>query len=237
MALNDISKLEVTDAMLGDLTTVANSVDSLAKLVSATDGADRHVGIGAVAKAIAPKLEVSTAEAREMLFALFNIYQAQTQLDLSAQATVDLMLRSLEMAAEKDLVQLAKRWKAAAPKIVAALGQLHSDHPLVIASKAYRVATSRQYELVEMRIFTDLRPVFNEAGDSILQAVITHVLSIDYHDGTDHRVIQFNLDANDVKDLKEMCARAERKATVVKRDLRELPWPTTVFREPTEPRE
>jgi hypothetical protein len=141
---------------------------------------------------------------------LLNVYLAQTQLKLSPDAIARLISDSLHSATAQEHQELAKRWDEARPAITAALKKLGPDHPLVIASKAYRVAISRQYELIEMRIYTDIRPVFNEAGDSIHQAVVTHVLSIDYHDGTDHRVVQFNLDANDVRDLKEMCERAER---------------------------
>jgi len=81
---------------------------------------------------------------------------------------------------------------------------------------------------------TDLRPVFNEAGDRIVQSVISHVLSIDYHDGMDHRVIQFSLDAGRLAELKEDCERAIRKAAVLKRDLASAPWPVSVFRDSVE---
>ena len=67
-----------------------------------------------------------------------------------------------------------------------------------------------------------------------MQSVVSHTLSIDYHDGPDHRVIQFTLDATDIADLKKQCERAQNKSAVVKRDLKCLPWPTSVFREPTD---
>jgi hypothetical protein len=234
MALDDLPLLDISEGMLTDVTALVETADLLEKLVSASAEVGQQVGISAVAKAVAFKLEISTAKAREPLAALLNLHFALKGWKRTPEVGVKRISQSLRASSDTEHKALGKQWEQSSPKIIAALTRLTPDHPLAVASKAYLVAMSRQYELVEMRIFTDLRPVFNDAGDAILQSVITHVLSLDYHEGPTHRVIQFNLDANDVKDLKEMCARAERKGAVVKRELEKQPWPTTVFREPTE---
>ncbi len=211
------------------------SADRLPQIEALSAEIEPQIGTAAIAKQIAGRTGLTTSELRRLLVSLLNVYHTQVRLKLTPEGTVDAISDNLRRVAKtSESQERVKIWDKAKAKIIETLRKLYPDHPLETAYKAYRVATARQYELVGMRIFTDARPVFNEAGDAIVQTIISHVLSLDYHDGHQHRVVQFNLDATDVTDLKEMCERAVLKAGIIKRDLKASPWPTTIFREPTD---
>ncbi len=61
--------------------------------------------------------------------------------------------------------------------------------------------------------------------------VISHTLSLEYHEGPRHREVRLSLDAEDVGLLRELCEQAEREAMILKRDLNKAPWPTSILQE------
>lgn len=235
MSLDEV-RLILKKETIEELETLARAAGELRAIIAAAAEIAPQIGTPPVARLIARKLGKPIWELRSILAAVLNFYRTSVNLELNVADTAEAVSRALRHAAKTDEDEARiKIWESAKDRIVQAAGQLQPDHPLVSAQKALRVAASRQYELVDMRIFTDARPVFNEAGDAILQMIITHVLSLDYHSGHDHRVIQFTLDAADLAELTKLCERAARKAAVVKRDLKVASWPTAIFREPVKP--
>jgi hypothetical protein len=235
MPLDEV-RLDLKKDALDELDGLARVADKLKLIVTAAADIPPHIGTLPVARLIAVKLDTPVWELRPILGAILNFYRTSVNLELNAAGTAEAISRNLSRIAksEEDKSRL-RTWEAAKERIVEAASLLLPDHPLVAAQKALRVAAARQYELVDTRIFTEARPVFNEAGDAIIQTVITHVLSLDYHDGHSHRVMQFNLDAVELAELGKLCERAARKAAVIKRDLKTAPWPTFIFREPAKP--
>ncbi len=231
-------RLNLNKGDLEELAAIASEANRLSDIISAAAHVGPRIGVRAVAEEIFGIIGLHEADLRLLLIGLLNLYYTQTRLELDSEATVELVSHNLKrLAKSQDEKELVASWDSEKQKIASALAQLSPDHPVVGASKALRVITSRQYDFVRMKVFTDVRPVFNEAGDTIVQSIIAHVLSIDYHDGQDHHVIQFTLDAEDIADLKKECERAELKGSVLKRDLKQLAWPTSVFREPAKPAE
>jgi hypothetical protein len=225
---------------LEELAAIASESNRLSTIISAAGRVGPRVGIRAVAEEIASDVGMDEADLRPILVGLVNLYQTQTRLKLDASMIVGVVSHNLQRLAKSldlDDKGVCDSWENAKPKIASALAQLAPDHPILGAAKALRVITSRQYDFVTMKVLTDVRPVFNEKGDVIVQSIIAHVLSIDYHDGQDHHVIQFTLDAQDIADLKKECERAEQKSSVLKQDLKAVDWPTSVFREPIKPAE
>jgi hypothetical protein len=234
MALDKLPEIEANEDMLDDVSVVLDNVELLDKLVKSSEEVGHQIGLYSMAGAVAQKLKKSPSRIRKIVECLLNLHKFKENLECTSADVVKVLSNSLHAAPNKEYEEIAKRWDDATPKIVAATDKLHSDHPLVTANKAYSDAISHQYVLTSMELFTDIRPIFNDAGDSILEAVVTHVLSFDYHEGNTHREIKFSLDAIDVKELKELCEKAELKGGVIKNDLKGLSWPTTVFRESTE---
>jgi hypothetical protein len=85
--------------------------------------------------------------------------------------------------------------------------------------------------MVSIDLFTDARPVFNNSGDKVLLTIISHVISLEYHEGPEHRQIHLSLDAEDLSMLRYLCEEAEEKAAIFKRGLQQTPWPTSILHE------
>ena len=72
-------------------------------------------------------------------------------------------------------------------------------------------------------IITDVRPVFNDAATEIDELVITHMLSVDYTDGTQHKtVLTLAMDQEDVAQLQAQCERAAQKVLTLKNGFKDF---------------
>jgi hypothetical protein len=230
----DRINLDLPREAIADLVAMARLGGKIPQIVEVAKTATPKVGVYAIARELSPALGLARSDLANYIITLLNLYRTKVRLHLSSRKTVDAVSDHILRDQSKDTGETdLSVWNSAKDYVLHALDNLNEDHPLNASSKAYSVATSRQYELVDIRVFTDARPVFNSEGDKIVQNVITYVLSIDYHDKHEHRVIQFSLDSQDLSELKDVITRAEKKTTTIKRDFSTMPWPTIVFREKT----
>jgi hypothetical protein len=81
-----------------------------------------------------------------------------------------------------------------------------------ITRKAAGVLLDQDHIFFSARILTDLRPVFNEAGNSVDAAVIVHNLRIHYGENGDHKDFYVALDTSEIQSLREVLDRADKKA-------------------------
>lgn len=227
-------RLELRAEAIDELSSLSQNVARLPIILAEVASLPRQVGVNAVSQRLATKLNMDSAELRSILVAILNFYKTSLRYKITISETADAVSEYLKRVEPEFYPDLPEEWDAAKAKVVESASLLYADHPLVTAQKAFTVATSRQYELVDVRIFTDMRPVFSDSGESILQSVVSYVLSLDYHDCHDHKVIQFTLDAEDIGLLKGLCERAEKKSAVIKNEFQSMAWPTTVLREPHE---
>jgi len=83
---------------------------------------------------------------------------------------------------------------------------------LKITMKALGVLVDQDHAFYHARILTDIRPVFNDKGDSVDAAVVVHNLRIHYGENSDHKDFYVALDASDIQSLREVLDRADAKA-------------------------
>lgn len=83
---------------------------------------------------------------------------------------------------------------------------------LSITTKAMGVVVDQDRIFYSAKILTDVRPVFDEKGDSVDAAVIVHNLRIHYGQDGDHKDFYVALDTSDLQDLREVLDRADVKA-------------------------
>ena len=229
MAITEI-RLDLDEDAVEEVSKLASSADRLAQIISLSSDMQPQVGTIKLSRQLAQRMNLDISEVRALVTALLNFHRTQGRLKLDSAATADAIEQNLSKTdAGKKRLPL---WQEAKAKIVGAIAGLNSEHPLIASAKALQVATSRQYDLVDMRIFTDARPVFNDAGTRVIHTVISHVLSLDYHDCHDHRILQLTMDAGDLIELKELCERATKKANILKNDLERAGWSVSIFREP-----
>jgi len=92
---------------------------------------------------------------------------------------------------------------------------LDLDKPLGVTAKALDVMTEHDRVFCGARILSDIRPVFAANPESAESAVIIHNLQIGFHQGGEHKEFYVALDTNDVKELKKVIERAEKKTTAL----------------------
>jgi hypothetical protein len=83
---------------------------------------------------------------------------------------------------------------------------------LNVTSKALDILTDAERVFYSAKILTDVRPVFDDEGNKIEGAVIMHNLRIHFGQDNDHRDFFVALDTNDIKELRVVLDRADKKA-------------------------
>lgn len=96
-----------------------------------------------------------------------------------------------------------------------ALAQLLNQSLLTSSTKVVDLAFDSPNALQEIRINTDVRPVFSDSADSVLGAAIMHRLMIEISDARGTTEIEIVLTDADLKRVKEVAERALTKASII----------------------
>lgn len=182
--------------------------------------------------AISRRLKVESESVGSAITALRMLRRLQQALDLDVEELIERLTTSLGKDAPSNWrSQYLDRWTVSCHLVAEVLNLLVADHPLVLLWKSESLAGAHGNLLSESVILTDIRPVFNHAGDKVVQTVVSHVLLIDYLSGQDHKRIELALDATDISELKDACERAKRKSGTIRAALPNLSWPTSIPRD------
>jgi len=92
---------------------------------------------------------------------------------------------------------------------------LDFDSSLGVTAKAVDVMTEHANIFCDARILSDIRPVFTGSPETTSSALIVHNLRIAYHTNGEHKEFYVAMDANDIKRLKQVITRADRKTAVL----------------------
>lgn len=87
-----------------------------------------------------------------------------------------------------------------------------SDHVLELTTKANAVMTDYDNLFIHAKILTDARPIFNDDATKIEGIGITHALRIHFLHNQEHMDFFATLDSIDLKKLKVIVDRAEKKS-------------------------
>lgn len=219
--------IEFDAEVLQDLVYLAHQADTLQDIAAKASEVRKGATFAQIEKHVCSAIQAPQVHIERVLLILQNIYRTLTRMRLDTKKFVDEIALSLEEQVEKSGNKTdLKTWREAQDKILETINAMGADHPLFLARKAERLAGARHNIISEMRILTDLRPVFNQAGDQIVQAIVTHTLFIEYFDGMARRRIEFGLDAAEVAELRHICQRAEGKAVTLREALKTMSWPT-----------
>jgi hypothetical protein len=197
-------------------------------VVNRSKGLPPAASITGFSSRVARELALDAALVANIVTTLWQLKNLQQDARLETAAFVATLKRSLEsrpVLGAKNEQQRQKwedKWKNVAPVLSAALDAIDDDHPLLTSAKATLLAYSQQNLFLSAQVLTDVRPVFNAAGDKIVETVITHTLLVRYRADNEPRLITFALDQQDLVTLRKQCERAERKSTVAKNSLKDL---------------
>ena len=88
---------------------------------------------------------------------------------------------------------------------------LLSVQSLTLASRARGLLLETERHATEFRIVSDIRPVFDKPGTTILGAIVMHSLRISYHEQKGSAALFVSLDSDDLKELSSVARRALEK--------------------------
>lgn len=87
---------------------------------------------------------------------------------------------------------------------------------VILLARANALQRDHEHIFHDAKILTDLRPVFHDVSQQPKHFVIQHTLKIIFHDGSKHEEVYMALDLNDLKRLRAVIDRAEKKAVSLK---------------------
>jgi hypothetical protein len=167
-----------------------------------------------LAEHVATKIpDVKEEDVIQILDALIGLYWGRQSMGLSINEFADLLASQAFDANDPKRANFKKY-----------LGDLLAVEPLVVTSKALDILTEHEHTVHDLRIITDLRPIFKEDPPQKpvnlpAAAVITHTLKISYRRGTQVDEFFLALDDNDIALLKTLIKRAEAKKASLKKVL------------------
>jgi hypothetical protein len=100
------------------------------------------------------------------------------------------------------------QWEA----VMAPLQSLVDDKCVRLAATAIELSYDYANLLRRTKVLTDVRPIFNDAGDGIDGAVVSFTMRLRYSNADGEHDLSIALDENDIKTLQEQCQRAILKA-------------------------
>lgn len=206
----DVRPLHLPKAAIADLVELAGVSDDISAIIEASIGELPAASIDGISARLASKANVDFSIVQTVVTALWNIKNLQRRFGISdGEKLVEQLSRVLKSELEQEDFAT---WQDGMNQIAAALDAMTEDHPITISIKASGLAYAHQHLMINARLITDVRPVFDVSGENIVETVIAHTLALEYTDYFEKKMITFALDSQDVISLRSQCERAERKA-------------------------
>lgn len=190
--------------------SVEDSVLAAAALEKAKSLSIRE--LSANVKAALPSL--TPEDSREVVGTLLSLYSART----SADQRVDPFVTDLLAAAK-----MVRTGETKPPETShQVLKNLLSVQPLSMISKARGLHTDHENTFCQVRILSDLRPVFDvDVKEEPVGFVMAHVLKLGYHHAGKHTSLHIAMDKSDIDSMIVALSRAKDKAATLSRVISE----------------
>lgn len=160
---------------------------------------------------------LSTEQLAEILDTLVALYGVRISAEVSIEEFIVDICEALQSHGSQDF-QLPPE---SVERFSSRLKKFLSIDALNRAAKARVLRYEHERTFCTARIFTDARPVFEDAVGRPEATVIFHMLKIAYHEAGDVKEIYVSLDENDLDELRDVIKRAELKSKALKEALNE----------------
>jgi hypothetical protein len=114
--------------------------------------------------------------------------------------------------------QHLKSWKKLVPRLSAFF---QPDNFFAHVSKAFDLLLERPSVLQNVRVLTELRPIYDEALSESVAILQTNTLVLDYFDGSHQASLYLAMDNSDLESLQSELERARKKIQVSRREATE----------------
>lgn len=155
---------------------------------------------------ITSTVDTDPTELDAILDVLLALYWLRMDLAMSLSDFVDAVTQAM-VATNQPELQPTDTWSARLSSLLQ-----FEDTVGTIAKGAY-LAAQYEHSVHDVEIFTDLRPIFRaDLEAQPAAAIVTHNLKITYHEGSELREFYVALGPRGMRHLRNVVARADRKA-------------------------
>lgn len=201
---------------LQDLGKLLENAEHIEVIENAVRDEAPSYSTSSIASRIAKRLAVPEVTVRSIIRVLANLSRTKHEYKLTPQDVIDMFDRAVTREATKRwLDEHSRLWETTKPLLARLVDRISADHPLMLSQKAELLTFLHQNILRDIRIVTDVRPIFDEDALEVQELIVTHSLVITYSDGARSNKIHFCMDTADVARLRALCDRADLKATTV----------------------
>ncbi len=153
----------------------------------------------------------------DILWSLYSLSLAMADQDISADEFV-VQLTNVMRSSDRTDLKISEESEIA---FSSHLKRLLSVESLTLSAKALGLRNDYQRSYCDIRILTDIRPVFGSPAEKPLGAFVEHTLKIEYHEDGEHKEFYVALDNEDLGKIRKALDRAESKTAALKSVIRE----------------
>ena len=203
---------------LADLVALSGRLKEIQKSLP-NEPSDQQPKIDAVAQ----ELGIDPQKLRAALRGLGSLASLVRGSKLSPPDLFERITESIEIGAPTDWKDKNfDSWKSAKDLIVEAVSRNTSNEYLNAQRKTRELTYLYDNIFKSCRLLTEIRPVFNEPGDKVVNNVLVTSLVVKYAEADKTpKQVTFALDLEDLIDLRSHCERAIRKIAVVEQMFKE----------------
>jgi len=165
---------------------------------------------------LAPKLDMSEGETRDILTMLASLYVSMDIAGEPVESFTRTVMEAIKPSMGPDLKLKDAEWAQFQEYLAEVLSL---DETLGISAKATDIRSEYDRTFCTARILTDLRPVFGrDVSKGPPVAVIIHAAKITFHESGEDATKDFfvALDSTDIRDLRRLLERATNKEESLK---------------------
>lgn len=169
-----------------------------------------------LSKRVSDETGLSVDDVGSIIPVLVSLYSLRGYLDLPTPELAEQVCKAMIETGDKNLDVTGANQQQFAEY----LANLLEARSLAIASKVVDIWAEHEHALCDVRIFTDLRPVFDEKH-TVLATGVVHMLKLAYHETNGIEEIYIAMDDDDVNKLAEVVEYASLRSKNLKSMLSE----------------
>lgn len=229
---NSKTSRPLPDDAYQSLVLILSYADKLSKICESVEQTNNFLSMRKLAEAVAEKTGIAEEEAFDIVGSLIAFQNLRNQLNLDVDGFIEWLSEPLvDFAHEEGKEVEAEAWQKELTRIKEVFDE---DSAFGVMSKAIELVYAHQNALIDARLLTDLRPVYDKQAKKMLRMVVTHQLVLKYSEENSEKKIYLAVDASDLEKLEKECKRARDKANVVSESMKDLDWATCIVGENNE---
>lgn len=205
------SDTKLPEVAIRDLELFAENLEKIPGIISISKQQAPGLHPEKIFETIGAEAELGATKIRRIFNTLENFAAFKEDLGTFEKA-LDRVLPSLSKEIRELYIQNRSQ-------IISILGSYDKNNPVAISFKAQRLTYLRDKLLHDVEIVSDVRPIFNENGEEIVEFVVTHELAMTLLVGREIRREHITIDYADILALRKACDRALVKTQTIKKTL------------------